>query len=181
MKKLMNGILVLIVGLFIALVYSGLFSTIEIQEREIGPFTMVYRHYVGDYTQAAAIQHEILSALKGLYKIPSGKGFGVYYDDPQHVEKHKLRSDVGCIIETKDPQLLEKIRERYLVKEYPSTLSVVSEFPYKNQLSVFLGVVRVYPRLEGYLKSKNYKISPALEIYDLSNRKIVFSFQKVAD
>ncbi len=39
--------------------------------------------------------------LKDNYSIETTKGFGLYYDNPQDVDKDKLRSIVGCIVESK--------------------------------------------------------------------------------
>jgi len=34
----------------------------------------------------------------------------------------------------------------------------------------------VYPKLEEYITNKGYPFSPALEIYDLGSKKIIYSF-----
>ena len=166
MKKLLNGVLILLSGFFIALIYSGLFSTVEIQEGDIGPYILVYQKHTGDYAGTGDIQNRIYQSLQKDYNVSATRGFGKYYDDPKTVPAEKLRSIAGCILEPEYRSLIPTIQKKYTVGEYKKTRSVIAWFPYKNQLSIFLGVMRVYPRLEEYIREKGYPFSPALEIYD---------------
>lgn len=181
MKKVMNAALILVSAIFIVLVYSGLFSTIVISEEDVGPLTLVYRDHVGDYSETGKIQNEIYHALKKGYGIEATKGFGLYLDNPDSVDVSRLRSQAGCVLDGNDPAVAERIGQAFQVRVYPKVPSVVSRFPYRNQLSVFLGVVRVYPRLDEYMKKHRYKTAPALEVYDLGARVISYSYPRETD
>ncbi|HQP47106.1 MAG TPA: hypothetical protein PKX12_00140 [Spirochaetota bacterium] len=176
MKKIINAVIMVLAGFFIALIYSGLFSTVDISEREIGPFILVYQHHTGDYAGTGDIQNTIYQTLRKEFNVSATKGFGQYYDDPKKVPAEKLRSIAGCILEPEYRDRIPAIAKKYIVSEYKKTKSVVAVFPYKNQLSIFLGVLRVYPALDKYIQHKGYPFSPALEIYDLGSKKIIYSF-----
>ena len=62
--------------------------------------------------------------------------------------------------------------------EIPEKLYVTSEIPFRSQLSVFAGIVKVYPALKKYMKDKGYAQAPAMEIYD-SNKTIIYLFEVV--
>lgn len=176
MKKILNALLILLAGLFIALIYSGLFSSVEIREGDIGPFILVYQNHIGDYAGTGDIQNTIYQTLQKEFNVSATKGFGQYYDDPKKVPAEKLRSIAGCILEPEYRGLIPVIKKKYTVGEYGTTKSVIAEFPYRNQLSIFLGVLRVYPALDEYIRHKGYPFTPAFEIYDLGSKKIIYSF-----
>jgi len=176
LKKLLNAVLILLSGFFIALIYSGLFSSVEIMEGDIGPYILVYQNHTGDYAGTGDIQNRIYQSLQKDFNVSATKGFGQYFDDPKKVPVEKLRSIAGCILEPEYRSLIPAIQKKYTIGEYGKTKSVIAEFPYRNQLSIFLGVMRVYPKLEEYITNKGYPFSPALEIYDLGRKKIIYSF-----
>ena len=76
---LILGIVLIAVSL---LWYVDFFSTIKIEEKETGAFTVIYDDFVGDYSKTGDVQNEI---YKSLLKdgIETFKGFGIYYDDPK--------------------------------------------------------------------------------------------------
>jgi len=48
------------------------------------------------------------------------------------------------------------------------------EFPYKSQLSVIAGVMKVYPELTKYVLANNIPMSEIMEIYDRTAKKIFY-------
>jgi len=112
--------------------------------------------------------------LKDKYGLEPTRGFGLYYDNPRDVAKESLRSVVGCIIDVGDSNNLSNVEEKYSVSEYPWSKSVIAEFPYKGSMSIMVGMMRVYPKLNKYFEAKNYTQTPIMEIYDQPNEKIQY-------
>jgi len=164
-KLLVAGLLVLLVTF---LVHSGLANRIEIRTGSppIGACVVAYKFHTGPYRNVGSIFKEAWGIA------PKLKGFGVYYDDPKHVEPKKLRAGIGCILaegETKaDGNLAAEFERRgFRLFELPAVLNAVSTaFPYRNQLSILIAVKRVYPALCSYIGENKLNGHPMLEIYE---------------
>lgn len=177
MKNL--GLIAVIIGIVIFIcIFSlsryGLFATVKILEKNVGPFLLVYKKHIGDYKNVGSVMDKLYYDLKDNYAIETTKGFGLYYDNPQEVSKDKLRSIVGCIIEGKTIEDIRQLTVKYGLKEYPFSKSVVAEFPYKGKLSIILGVFKVYPKLSRFLKERKYTQTPIMELYDQPNERIQY-------
>lgn len=173
------GIIIIIIAVIVvislvALSRYGLFSSVSISERIVGPYTLVYKKHIGEYKNVGPVMDELYHDLKDSYAIETTKGFGLYYDNPQEVDKDKLRSIVGCIVEGRSVEDLIKVGNKYGVKEYPSSKSVVAEFLYKGKMSIIIGVFKVYPKLSAYIKEHKYAQTPIMELYDQPNEKIKY-------
>ncbi len=176
MRKLIYTIVVLIILFLLVAGYMGCLSNYEVTEQEMGPYAVAYKEYVGPYTQVASTMDEVYQALLS-EEITDQVGFGIYLDNPAIVDKDKLRSEVGSIINDADIQKLSTTTEDYMVKTLPKTKSIVAEFPYKNMLSFMLAPVKMYRVLEEYMIANEIEWTedmPAMEIYDIENNKIVF-------
>ena len=71
----------------------GIFSSVSVIEKEMGPYTLVYDSFVGDYKDTGPVFagiHELL--LKD--GIPTIDGIGIYHDDPAQVPAGQRRSDL---------------------------------------------------------------------------------------
>ena len=173
------GIIVIVIGVIailslIVLARYGLFYSVSVSEKNVGPYLLVYRTHIGDYKGVGPIISEIYDDLKNNYSIEATKGFGLYYDNPQEVDKAKLRSIVGCIVEGRSVEDLKKVSNKYGVKEYPSSKSVVAEFPYKGKMSIIIGIFKVYPKLGSYIKEHKYTQTPIMELYDQPHKRIEY-------
>ena len=173
------GIIVIIIGAIaivslIVLARYGLFYSVSISEKDVGPYLLVYKTHIGDYKSVGPIIGEFYYDLKNNYSIETTKGFALYYDNPQEVDKAKLRSIAGCIVEGKSVEDLKKISNKYGVKEYPSSKSVVAEFPYKGKMSIVIGIFKVYTKLASYIKEHKYPQTPIMELYDQPNKRIEY-------
>ena len=178
-KMKILGIIVIIIAVIaivslMVLARYGLFYSVSIPEKNVGPYLLVYKTHVGDYKSVGPIIGELYSDLKNSYSIEATKGFGLYYDNPQQVDKAKLRSIVGCIVEGRSVEDLKKVTSKYGVKEYPSSKSVVAEFPYKGKMSILIGVFKIYPKLASYIKEHKYTQTPIMELYDQPNKRIEY-------
>ncbi len=174
MKKFLVFIGLIIIVIVLMLSYYGLFTEVKIVEREVGPLWLVYEKHIGDYKNVGPVMDIIYNDLLSNASIEAAKGFGLYYDNPQEIEKEKLRSIVGCILEKGDENKIEDLKDKYKIKEYPSSKSVVVEFPFKGMLSIFIGIFKVYPKLSEYIKNHSYSQAPIMEIYDRTNKKITY-------
>jgi DNA gyrase inhibitor GyrI len=168
-------IVILLTGVY---AYFGGFRTISFRVEEQGGETLVYEEMTGDYGQTPKVQDKIYQALLNDEKIAATKGFGIYFDNPKEVEKSKLRSEVGCIVEGLDSMAIAKLAEKYKVKTLPKSNCIVTEFPYKGMMSVFTGIMKVYPAFEKYIMQNGAGKSPMMEIYDIKNRLIVYRREK---
>lgn len=172
---LLVGLIVAVALYFIMeLIQNGIFSSPVITEKEIGPYTLVYTSYIGEYKNVGPVMDKVYYDLKNKYGIATTKGFGIYYDDPKKVSNDKLRSIIGCIVESKSINEIGELRSSFGVYEYPKSKSVVAEFPYKGKMSVIIGILKCYPKLSAYIDSRNYASVPVMELYDQPNKKIEY-------
>ncbi|XP_029287738.1 testis-expressed protein 264 isoform X2 [Cottoperca gobio] len=96
---------------------------------------------------------------------------GVYYDDPKKVPGPQCRYAVGSILSEGENKVDEELLKSYEtsgfnVFSFPEVTHVVTtSFPYRTFFSILLGIRRVYPRLEHYIKERRLCAHPFLEIY----------------
>jgi len=160
--------------LLIVLSQHGLFAPVKIAEKDTGPYLLVYKKHTGEYKNVGPVMDALYYDLKDKHEIETTKGFGIYYDNPRKVDKDKLRSIVGCIVENKTIEDLSHLTEDYGVKEYPSSKSLVAQFPYSGKISIIIGVFKVYPKLSAFIEQKKYPQTPIMEIYDQPNKTIEY-------
>ncbi len=171
-----GGLVVLIVMVVAGLYYLGAFLPVEFTKQEMGPYKYVYEEYVGDYSKVGPVMTKVYNDLTA-DGIEATRGIGIYFDDPKTVAKEKLRSEVGSIIEEKDYAKLEALGDKYKIKVLPKDYYLIAEFPFKNQLSIIVGVIKVYPVLAEYLQKNGYAMSEAIEIYEMSVQKITYAMK----
>ena len=171
----------IIVLLLIYLGYYGAFAKVTVTEKKLDSFWMVYQKHVGEYKGVGPIMDAIYNDLKDNYSISTTKGFGAYYDNPREVPKEKCRSIAGCILENADLGKVDELKEKYFVREYPTSSVVTAEFPFKGTLSIFIGIFKVYPKLGKYITEKGYESRPMFEIYDMPAKKTIYGMSKDLD
>jgi len=153
--------------------YLGGFSKLDIQEQEMGPYTIAYVEFVGNYSLIGPSIDKVFETLSGA-GITSFTGVGIYYDDPAAVEQTLLRSDVGAVVVgadiTKVPQT-----DDIKIKNIAGKNSIVITFPLKNSVSYMAGLIKVYPALKKYMKAQGYSMEvPVMELYDMVAKKIYY-------
>ena len=167
------GILTIAAVAFYA--YYGGFAAPQISISAPGGETLIYEKIEGDYRQSGAIMDRIYYSLLNEDQIETYKGFGIYYDNPQKVGVNELRSEAGCILEEKDLERLPELQKKYLVRTFPATKYLVTEFPYKNNLSALFSLIKVYPALNKFALENGFsEDSAVMEIYDIPNQKIIY-------
>lgn len=162
------------IGFVFYIYYGGLYKPV-IQPAVQGGETVIYEEMSGDYGQSGMVMNKIYTSLKDHYKIETFKGFGLYFDNPQKVEKSKLRSEVGCIVEVADLGKIPATKGAFKSKVLPIKQYLVTEFPYKGQLSVVISLLKVYPALRHYAEQNGYGVNGSvMEVYDMPNGKILY-------
>ena len=165
-------VLVLVVAITGFLAYSGFFATVTIQEKEVGPYNFVGIERLGDYSQSHIYMDSVFLMLKEM-GIETTLGFGIYRDDPSTVATEKLQSMVGCIIDDKDLVKSVQIqRKGLLLQKMGATTCIVVEYPFKNPMSIFAAIIRVYPKLKEYVAEKQYLMTSIVEVYDTPAEKL---------
>lgn len=175
MKITLIIIVVVLVIFAIVFVYYGGLIKVTCRIEKQGGEKLVYKQMTGDYAKSAKLMDEIYYSLLNDYAIETYKGFGIYYDNPKLVEKGKLRSEIGCVVEDKDSSKLTQIAEGLSTKTFLERSYIVAEFPSKGKLSILFGIMKVYPAIEKYVEINGYKNEGSvMEIYDVPNKKIVY-------
>jgi len=117
---------------------------------------------------------KVYYSLLNDYKIETFKGFGIYYDNPQKVEKSKLRSEIGCIIENKDLDKIKDLPSNFKIKVLPEKEYITTVFPFKGKMSIMVSLMKVYPALGKFAQKHELKGGAVMEIYDMPNKKIYY-------
>ena len=155
--------------------YYGGFRTIQPSIRTCGGEVLVFEKVKGDYSQSEAVSDRVYDRLRKTFEIETQLGFGIYYDKPGTVPTHELKSDVGCILEPTDINRIADIQREYYVETFPTEPYLVVEFPFKGKASVLVGLMKVYPAIESYIKENNYQLdTPIMEIWDITNQKTIY-------
>ena len=165
-------IIFVILGIY---AYYGGFSKTNIKQETVGGETIVYKEVLGNYKQTMDASNEVYDYLLHDLKIETYKGIGVFYDNPREVSEDKLRSEVGCIIESKDIALLNESECKYKIKTLAVKPSITTELTFKGKLSIFIGFLKIYPAIEAYIKKHELSNDgPLIEIYDTPKQKTIY-------
>ncbi|MBN1114835.1 MAG: GyrI-like domain-containing protein [Oligoflexia bacterium] len=167
---LLAGIIVVVLGV---LAYSGLFSSVEYVAMDMGPYTIAYQEFTGDYSRTGPVFEKVYKDLEAM-GIKTTKGMGIYYDDPKTTPRDQCRSDIGVIVDEPTMDVVKAIRESYEIKIVPEGKYLVAEFPYRTKLSILIGVFKAYPELENEIRQNGYVQKECMELYDSVNNKILY-------
>ncbi|EKD25155.1 MAG: hypothetical protein ACD_80C00113G0023 [uncultured bacterium (gcode 4)] len=172
-KNLLILIAVFIVLAFINRWYLGGFSKLEAKEQNMGPYTIAYTQFVGEYGKVWPSMTKVYEILSGA-GIVSSTGAGIYYDNPVTVSWANLRSDVGAVIDPQDAKKLTSNKDIKITTIRAGT-KIVVEFPLRNIVSYMIGPMKVYPVITKYREEKWYtNTSPMIELYDNEAKKIYY-------
>jgi len=175
MKALSITIIGLIILALLFVTYYGGFKTITFKTSVEGGEILVYEDLTGDYSKSGEVMDRVYNSLLTNENIKSTKGFGIYYDDPKKVEKNKLKSEVGCIVEGIDSLKMADLKKKYKIKTCPTTNYLTTEFPHKSVMSIMVGIMKVYPAMSKYIEQNGLsEKGPVMEIYDTPNKVIKY-------
>lgn len=164
---------VLVIGVLVYLYYVGFFTKVTIEEKEMGPFVLVYEEHKGAYKNIGPVMDKVYNDLLA-DGVETTRGMGIYYSDPKTTPEAELRSVGGSIIEDKDADKLPLLEKKYKMMRLEGKKYLVAEFPYKNSMSILAGVLRVYPQITKYVADHKYQTKEMIEIYDMPNGKIFY-------
>jgi len=164
----MKKILIIIVAFFVFFIavvfatfaYSGLFAKVTFEQKEMGPFVVAYMDHVYEELKSEGIV--------------CTKGVGVYFDDPKKTEKENLKSYAGCLLEGDALSEVSDLQTKMKIYQLEKGKFAVSSFPYKNTLSIIIGVMRVYPKMSEYISENKLNSAEIVEIYDMENQVIFY-------
>ncbi|MFH1441983.1 MAG: hypothetical protein ABIH18_08100 [Candidatus Omnitrophota bacterium] len=179
MRKFAIILIIFVIAVIAYLFTQGIFYPIKLKEQVVGDYWLVYQENTGPYEKVGPVIGKIYEDLKN-EGIKTKLTFGLYYDDPKKVKKENLRSEVGAILEAQYYGRIKDLQSKYKIKYLKKRKSLYAEFPLKNDLSYMVGAIKVYPLMEEYCKEKNIdaakvKDSFGLEIYDMANKKIIYT------
>lgn len=145
--------------------YSGVFGKPEIQIKTIGSILAVCENHVGEYSETTKIITELSNRLweNG---IENNKNLAIFFDDPQTTEIGRLRSKVGRVIEPNQFHKIDWIRQNYDVFSLEEQSAAIVTMPYRNALSLYAAVFKVYPLLRQYAIEEGIPDNPIIEIHD---------------
>lgn len=148
--------------------HMGAFSSVVIEEREQGPYTVVYREMGG--TDMSKVG-EITIALNSLLEkrgIVRRKPFDIFFPDG--------RGEIGFAIEGLSIEQTAALSDQAKVRDIPAQLCMVTRFPWRNTLSFVVGYLKVDPALTNYRNTHGYL---KVEAYTLDDGDTILYMQPV--
>ncbi|MCD4812285.1 hypothetical protein K8S19_01115 [bacterium] len=161
------------IALFFALSIAGMFDKPEIQERDIGPYSLVFKKVEGEYQQASLYGSAVRlwlseNGIKGKLEM------AMFFDDPRQTDEKLLRYIIGWVIDEPDEETRQAIQEQYLVRTFPRQRCLVAIFPYRSKLTPVFGLAKVYPALDAYRADKGYANHPVIEMLDKKEKQMIY-------
>ena len=182
--KILRWLLIILVLLLLVILgflwYMGVFSPIKASEREMGPYTIAYQRYVGEYKNTGKVFMDVYNVMRSLNMEVSDKSdsIGIYYDDPAKVAKDKLRSDCGIVIAAKDTVKITALAKKGIkIMTVRKKKCIVAPFPIRNMMSYMIGPAKGYPALMKYADEKKLKTGMMYEFYDMKSGMILFTME----
>lgn len=172
-----------LVGVIIAFIATGYFHGVHHEVVwQIGTFEGlqgIAQVHIGHYKDTIKVYEEVKKAAirDGVVtneEANSAPYFGIYYDDPDKVkDSSKWRSKGGIVLphtnaaKATDTEFYKKVN-------YPPQRAMMTEFPLVSQLSIFVGLFKVFPAMDEYEKKINEYFGSIIEIHDYANKKIKY-------
>ena len=170
MKAIRNLLLFIGIGLVVIALfgwYSGFFTGVTVEVKELGPIYVVYEDHIGEYTETGQIREKLYGMLWD-DGIDNYKDFGIYYDDPGLSNTKEMRCKVGRVIEQNQVPELDEFKDKYKLFVLQRQKVAIIKYPYVNLFSLYVGIYKSYPKLREYAVSNNYTDGPIIEILDES-------------
>lgn len=161
---------VVLAGLLV-MARAGFFVGVRVEEKEAGPFTLVYARGEGAYKNAGDVMDAVYEKLI-LEKIEADTAFGYYYDTPRKVAPANLRWIAGFIVDNEKQAAAAK--KYFRVERFSKTPALVAEFPLRGRLSIIAGMIKVYPAINHHAQKREFTMGPVMEIYDSKAKKIIY-------
>jgi len=140
---------------------------------------MAYKFHVGEYRDVSKVMKELTAVAKN----DNVNLLGIYYDEPKTTAKNKKRFAIGVCLNNYETQEIDVELEKkftahgYNIVSLPQIdNAVIVEHPllpsYFKIFSMFMAIMRAYPRLNEFIQKKKLCAHPFIEFY--FERKIRF-------
>lgn len=133
--------------------YTGYYKKVTVQDPTDYDFHMVYKNHSGAYHKINDVIQSVANTLEE-NRIKCETSFGQFHDDVKIIEQDRLKSDGGCLLNTKPNNLAEGLKYKYL----PSQKYVVAIFDGAPSI----GPMKVYPEVDDYIKQNGLKLNGAV-------------------
>lgn len=150
---------VLVAAIAGGLAWLGMFTTIEVQERDMGPYPFVY---VQDTTTESGRIAELTRALAdrlGKAGVAPGKPAQVYYSQGRGIQ-----NQFGFVVDR--PLGAEALSADTFFRTLPRQRCLVVRFRYRNPVSYAIGGMRVESALRDYRRARGYADTHAIVILE---------------
>ncbi|NQZ02713.1 MAG: GyrI-like domain-containing protein [Bdellovibrionales bacterium] len=155
-----GGLLSLVTYLYI---YLGAYKDVTVRVETYPKLYLIAQTHIGPYHKIGSVLQSMEKQAKQL-GLDCSRTFGKFLDAPQTTDEDRLRSLVGCALDTEpDAAVVEKMKAE--LKEQPSARYVYGKF----QGSPAIGPFVVYPKLKEEAANQRLALGTwALELYYLS-------------
>lgn len=158
-KQLPYFVLAFLLPLLLVLTWWGLFSSAQVETKEVGGYRYVYLEATGPYSKLGSKAGEIAAMLKA-QNIEQGSEITLIYSDPRTVNYKERQARIGFIIPAnatpQAPLLVDTIPVRKAI------VATIKAHP-------LLAYGKAYGALLDYLKTHQLQFHlPAVELYDHS-------------
>lgn len=161
-------ILLWIVGVLAALAlagyaYMGGFHAVQIKSETFGPIEFAYATHKGPYSDLNKTWSSFMPKWAEA-KFQTCLTMGVYLDKPD-TPPEKLRSLIGCRIDSWSEEEKAAVRARFPTAVLPAGPALTSSFPFRNFLSFFFAPSRVYPAMNERMSRDKTEALVSVEFY----------------
>jgi hypothetical protein len=143
--------------------YMGGFSQVNVSRESFGPTQIYFVTHKGPYKNLNVSWEKFQKDWESI-GITECDSLAIYLDDPE-TEPEKLRSILGCRMDTLNPDQKKQVSDKFSVFTIPKMDCLTSEFPFKNIFSYFLAPNKVYPKFSEIIMNEKLETSVAIEIY----------------
>lgn len=159
---LLASLAMMVLGIVSFSAYLGAFRSINVEEKTMGPYYLVYKEMEGgNFSQVDRITTELASLLQNK-GITNAKPFDVFYPEFQDQRK----DEIGFIVSESDFSAVADLDHEVKTRMIHAQRCMMSEFPWKNPLSFFVGYLRIDPAFEKHREQKGYKKVEAFTLND---------------
>ncbi len=162
------------------LYYIGFFMSLEVKEGTEGGYLLGGFYHTGPYEEVGGTFLRAQAAADSL-GFPTDTLIGCYFDDPNSVEADSLQSFIGAVLASGDFSYVGNIDPGHLeMHAIFEGEALYVDFPFKNDLSMIVGAIRVYPFLTKEAEKRGFETGQVYEIYTENTIRYVFQTYPVA-
>ena len=162
------------------LYYIGFFMNLEVKEGMEGGYLLGGFYHMGPYEEVGETFMKAKAAADSL-GFPTDTLIGCYFDDPNTVAADSLQSFIGAVVASGDFSYVGNIDPGHLeIHAIFEGEALYVDFPFKNDLSMIVGAIRVYPFLTKEAEKRGFETGQVYEIYTENTIRYVFQTYPVA-